>query len=422
MNINVFKFGGASVKDASAVQNLGKILENFKGSKLVVVVSAMGKTTNALENVLNAFYEKRNFNSELEIIRNYHREIIDGLFTSSKKKDIISDLNSFLEEIRSICKQSTRLNYNSDYDKIVSIGELISTRIIYNYLLNSNFSIYWEDVRKLIKTNDLNREAAVIWEDTEQRIISKSKEVFADYDILITQGFIGSDENGNTTTLGREGSDFTGAIFAWAINAQGLTIWKDVPGLLNADPKIFDNTIKIDCISYGETVELAYYGATIIHPKTIKPLQNKQIPLYVKSFIEPKEDGSRIQSDSSGDRMTPSFILKKNQLLISLTPRDYSFMNEEHLARIFSYLAKLHIKVNMMQNSAISFSICVDDNPQKTNVFIKEMSEEYKIKYNKNLDLFTIRHYSQKEIEKVIFNRNIILEQRNRTTIQLVMT
>lgn len=421
MNIKVFKFGGASVKDAEAVKNLISIIESYKKQKLVIVISAMGKTTNSLEKVVEThFYENRFPEKEIAVVQKFHFDIIDNLFQNHNNEKVKLETQQYLNEIEQYCISSNKENFDKDYDQIVSYGELISTRIIYHYLQSLKMSASWEDARKLIITNDLYREALVDWEITAKRIKTNAKENFQTTDWIVTQGFIASNQQ-QTTTLGREGSDFTGAIFAWALDAESLTIWKDVPGLLNADPKIFSETTKIDKISYGETVELAYYGATIIHPKTIKPLQNKSIPLYVKSFLDPKASGSLIIADAAADQLIPSFIVKYNQLLISISPRDYSFMSEEHLAKIFTLLANLHIKVNMMQVSAISFSICIDDYPQKYIRFLDAIKVDYKARYNKNLELLTIRHYTQDEIAKCTLNRKLLLEQRSRTTIQLIL-
>ncbi|MBN2747593.1 MAG: aspartate kinase, partial [Bacteroidales bacterium] len=299
---------------------------------------------------------------------------------------------------------------------------VLSTRLIYIYLKSLNHKVAWADARKLVLTDNLHREASVDWPKSSQKIQTHCHNDLNNNQWIITQGFIGADADANPTTLGREGSDFTGAIFAWALDAENLTIWKDVPGLLNADPKIFDNTTKLDTVSYGETIELAYYGATIIHPKTIKPLQNKQIPLFVKSFLHPQSEGSCIAADTFNDQAVPNFIVKKNQLLMSISPRDYSFMNEDHLAKIFSLLAKLHIKVNMMQISALSFSICIDDNDRKNNRLIEKLRTDYKIKYNKELELLTIRHYRQKDVSECSRGRKVLLEQRSRSTIQMVLT
>jgi aspartate kinase len=420
-SICVYKFGGASVKDAAAVNNLAEILSQGSSGKKVVIVSAMGKTTNALEKVVEASYRASSFESEIQQVRNYHLEIIKDLFVGETLDRVKEEIDTYCSSISAYCKQMNRSNFNKDYDFIVGHGELLSTRVIFHFLLQEGIKTHWEDARILVKTNDLYREALVNWDLTRQAISSKAQQAFQDADILLSQGFIGSDIHGYPTTLGREGSDFTGAIFAHALDAHSLTIWKDVPGLLNADPKIFAQTEQINQISYGETVELAYYGASIIHPKTIKPLQNKKIPLFVRSFVDLKHAGSTISKDNSADQKQPSFIVKQDQVLMSISPRDYSFMNEDHLAKIFALFARLHIKINVMQNSAISFSACMDDIPEKIEALIKEMRVDYKIRYNRGLRLMTIRHYTPESITRITNCSIVLLEQRSRSTIQLVM-
>lgn len=422
MSIKIFKFGGASVKDASAVRNLAAIISSNTSESLVVVVSAMGKTTNALEKVVAAMHTEKKFpTADMENVINYHYNIIDNLFFGNDRIDVKVEADVVFNELRTIVEHGATENFDLDYDQIVSFGEIISTLIIARYLQILNINCEWADARKLVTTNGLHREAIVLWDETKNKIQDRAKTIFNQGKIMVTQGFIGSDLQGITTTLGREGSDFTGAIFAWSLDAASLTIWKDVPGFLNADPKIFSNTTKIDRISYGETIELTYFGATIIHPKTLKPLNDKQIPLLVKSFLNPDSEGSIIHTDGAYDYSVPSFIVKDNQLLMSMSTRDHSFMSEEHLARIFTRLAEYHIKVNMMQISALSFSICIDDNKHRYSKLIESLKTDYKIKYNQNLQLLTIRHYRQKDITDCTANKTILLEQRNRTTIQLVL-
>ena len=421
MKIKVFKFGGASVKDAEAVRNLAAILKRYKHQKLVVVVSAMGKTTNALEKVATDYYYQNDSLSEsISLVKDYHNEIIEALF-GTEDRATHSVAEALFSKLEFELKQPISGDFDFVYDQIVSFGELLSTTIIHQYLSRNSFSSKWHDVRELIETNSIYREAKVNWKTTAILIKQAADDCFLDHEIFITQGFIAANPEGKTTTLGREGSDFTGAIFSNILEAENLTIWKDVPGLLNADPKYFNDTIKIDHISYGETVELAYYGATIIHPKTIKPLQNKGIPLYVKSFINPSLKGSCIHTDKSSDHLIPSYIFKRNQVLISISPRDYSFMEEENLALIFGTLARHRLKVNMMQNSAISFSVCVDNRNHRVDKFIEEIRNDYKVRYNRSLELLTIRHYNQDIIERIVGKRSILLEQRSRSTVQMVL-
>jgi len=417
----VFKFGGASVKDASAVKNLSRILRTYKGEKLVVVVSAMGKTTNALEKVVEAYARgDENAEQKIKAVKDYHSAILNELFEGAENEST-KKVRNYFEALEETAKNEKGKSYDEFYDAVVSFGELISTEIIHGYLLHEGYKSHWADVRQVLFTNSYHREAKVDWQETQKRIANLCDDSFKTADIVVTQGFIAADKEGNTTTLGREGSDFTGAVFAYALNADSLTIWKDVPGLLNADPKYFKDTKKIDTLSYGETVELAFYGATIIHPKTIKPLQNKLIPLFVKSFLQPAAEGTLIHDDSQNDSKLPSYIFKKNQILISISPRDYSFMDENNLAVIFSSLAKYHIKVNVMQNSAISFSVCVDNGNNKVDNFIEDVKKDYRVRYNRRLELLTIRHYTQELIEKLTGNRKIYLEQRSRATVQIVM-
>ena len=421
MGTKVFKFGGASVKDASAVKNLSRILRTYKGEKLVVVVSAMGKTTNALEKVVEAYARgDENAEQKIKAVKDYHSAILNELFEGAENEST-KKVRNYFEALEETAKNEKGKSYDEFYDAVVSFGELISTEIIHGYLLHEGYKSYWVDVRQVLFTNSYHREAKVDWQETQKRIANLCDDSFKTADIVVTQGFIAADKEGNTTTLGREGSDFTGAVFAYALNADSLTIWKDVPGLLNADPKYFKDTKKIDTLSYGETVELAFYGATIIHPKTIKPLQNKLIPLFVKSFLQPAAEGTLIHDDSQNDSKLPSYIFKKNQILISISPRDYSFMDENNLAVIFSSLAKYHIKVNVMQNSAISFSVCVDNGNNKVDNFIEDVKKDYRVRYNRRLELLTIRHYTQELIEKLTGNRKIYLEQRSRATVQIVM-
>lgn len=409
------------MRNAQAVKNLLRLLKADTSGKKVIIISAMGKTTNALETVVRKWHNNVFPQMEIDAVFNYHKTIIHELFNENSLGEVLEEIKSYQENLLSICSKAISNNYAEDYDRVVSYGEILSTRIIYHYLKKNKLKIAWADARKLIKTNDLFREALVDWPLSCRLINTLSQEVFIENDYMLSQGFIGSDQHDRTTTLGREGSDFSGAIFAHCLDAESLTIWKDVPGLLNADPKIFEKTIKLNQISYGETVELAYYGASIIHPKTVKPLQNKQIPLYVRSFVDHQENGSIIHEENQHDRQVPSFIVKQNQVLMSISPRDYSFMNEDHLAKIFTLFAQLHIKVNVMQNSAISFSACVDDIPEKMEAFINEMKREYKIRYNRGLRLMTIRHYTAEAIQRITNGSNILLEQRSRSTLQLVM-
>ncbi len=422
--MKVFKFGGASVKNAEAVKNTARIINLYPKDNLLIVVSAMGKMTNALEELNNAVFNNKNeIYSLLKIITDFHYKIVNELFKDKNHK-IFSELASLFNLLTKQVNEITTDNFDYSYDQIVSYGELISTKIISNYLHLVGIENNWMDARAFIKTDYTYREGSVDWELITYLtnkillpIYSSSKE----RKIIITQGFIAGTNTTTTTTLGREGSDYTASILAFALNAEDVTIWKDVPGVLNADPKYFSVTEKLNSISYREAIELSYYGATIIHPKTIKPLQNKNIPLWVKSFMAPEEAGTIINNDTDSDNLIPSFIFKVDQILISLLPKDFSFIAEENLSKIFATFVKYNIKINLMQNSAISFSVCIDNNREKAQLLIKELQQTYKIKYNENLELVTIRHFDQKTIDRVTVDKIILLEQKSRVTAQLVV-
>ncbi|MFC1732931.1 aspartate kinase [candidate division KSB1 bacterium] len=421
--MKVYKFGGGSLKDSDSIKNLVNILKTQADLPLVVVISALGKTTNALEELTNAYLRHpEKIASSLKPIKEYHFEILKELFPSDHT--IFKKMIALFDELENQLQNnpSPSNSYDYEYDQIVSYGELFSTVMISNYLNDRGIKNKWFDARELIQTDNTYREGRITWDITQQQIIKILKPFVTNNDsIAITQGFIGNSENNKSITLGREGSDYSAAIIAYAMDASEVTIWKDVPGLLNADPKYFKETLKLDQISYHEAIELAYYGATIIHPKTIKPLQNKQIPLKVKSFEHPEKPGSLIYCDTISDSIKPSYIFKKDQVLISVSPHDFSFIAEENLGYIFQKLAAYRIKVNMMQNSAISFSVCVDNSNNMTTSFIKDLQKNFSVRYNKQLELITIRHYDQETINKVVGRRKIILEQKSRSTVQLVL-
>jgi aspartate kinase len=424
--LKVFKFGGASVKDADSVRNVAKILKNHAPEKLVVIVSAMGKTTNALEKVLQAWYENdERLSVFIEDVISYHQEIVSALFPD-KSHTAHFKTNLLFGELEGHLFTPPSLNYDFDYDQVVSFGELISTTIISEFLESEGFNSQWFDVRDMIRTDGNWREGKVDWETSERQIREKTgiflKNTATKPAIVLTQGFLGSTAEGFTTTLGREGSDYSAAIFAYALDAEEMVIWKDVPGLLNADPKYFSVTEKLASISYREAIELSYYGATIIHPKTIKPLQNKDIPLRIKSFVHPEEDGSIIHQDTASDSLIPSFIFKVDQVLISIIPKDFSFIDELSLSEILAVFARNSIHISLMQNSAISFSVCVDNNERKLSILFDELGKNYKIRYNKGLELITIRHYDQATIDRVMEDgKSILLEMKSRLTAQFVV-
>ena len=420
--MKIFKFGGASVKDADAVRNVANILNLYQNQKLVIVISAMGKSTNALEAIMNSFWKvDGETNKLIDDLNNFHQKIIVDLFADDRGQ-IEAEVTAIFNALKVRCNSHKSDNYNFEYDQIISLGEVISTKIVSSYLHYKGWSAVWLDARELIRTTDRWREANIEWEETEKLLTKKVDEVFSGTcNIAITQGFVGHTDKGLTTTLGREGSDFTAAILAFALNAEDVTIWKDVPGMLNADPKYFDNTVLLDKISFREAIELAYFGASVIHPKTIQPLKQKNIPLYIKSFVDPKAKGSTIQSAEDFDANVPSFIFKMNQVLVSLTPKNYSFVVEENLEEIFSYLSKETIRMNLMQNSAVSFSFCVDAEKVDLQKIHDYFKETYIVKYNENLELVTIRHYDAPTIDRVTVNKSILLEQKSRHTARIVM-
>ncbi len=424
--IKVFKFGGASVKDADSVRNVAAILKHHAPQKLTVIVSAMGKTTNALEKVLNAWYESdERLNTYIRDVIQYHQDITSALFPD-KNHPVHFKTDLLYGELEGHLDTPPALNYDFDYDQVVSFGELISTTIISEFLISEGFNCRWFDVRELISTDHSWREGKVDWETTGLHIRDKVSGFLDHSDgmpaIALTQGFLGATSDGATTTLGREGSDYTAAIFAYALGAAEMVIWKDVPGLLNADPKYFSVTEKLASISYREAIELAYFGATVIHPKTIKPLQNKDIPLRIKSFLVPSDEGSLIHQNTSADSLIPSFIFKVNQVLISISPIDFSFIDEQSLSEILAVFASNSIHISMMQNSAISFSVCVDTNDRRLSQLFDALKKEYKVRYNSGLELITIRHYDQATIDRVLEDgKTVLLEMRSRHTAQFVV-
>ena len=431
MSINIFKFGGVSVGSAPGVRNVVEILLKFSHEPLLVVVSAMGKTTNALEELLSCFQKK----DPLKVIRSfrkvedYHWEIVRELFADNEHP-VYGEVDSIFNQLRGYIRKghlfkTSAADYDFDYDQIVSYGELLSSSILFNYFLECGGKAIPADARDLIKTDATYRDARVNWELTSELIRNNLLPVFNDNGnpatVVITQGFIGSDPNGNTTTLGREGSDFSGAIFAWSLKAKEMTVWKDVPGVMNGDPKWMKDAVRLETLSYREAVELAYYGASVIHPKTIKPLENADIVLKVKSFSNPDMEGTRIENIKKWKIPFPIFIRKVNQVLISVSPRDFSFIIEENLSEIFSILARFRVKANVMQNSAISFSVCVDADNQKIPKLIEFLNRDYETRYNENLKLYTIRHYNDKAIGSITANRTVLMELRSRNTVQIVL-
>jgi aspartate kinase len=430
MEIKVFKFGGASVNSAGGIKNLVSILQKYREDKILMVVSAMGKTTNALEEVLK-FYMSDDAISMVDAynkIRNYHFDILFEIFPD-RQHPVFAEVENLFDQLRGHIRKGHltkggKGEYPFEYDQIVSYGELISTSIIHHFLNYRGIQSSFFDARELIRTDSAFMDAKVDWKMTKKLIRSAIQKHFISSSggkIVLTQGFIGSDHEGNTTTLGREGSDFTASIFAFCLGIKEVTIWKDVPGVMNADPKWFRNAKKINLLSFREAIELAYYGASIIHPKTIKPLENADIILWVRSFAEPDQTGTRIENMKEWTITTPIYIRKQNQVLISISPRDFSFIVEENLSHLFRILANHQVKVNVMQNSAISFSICVDNNHHALPSLLSEMHKDFIVRYNDNAELYTIRHYNPAAIRRISKNRKVLLEQKTRNTVHLVV-
>jgi aspartate kinase len=416
--IKVFKFGGASVKDSAAVRNMTDIVRLHAHQPLVVVVSAMGKTTNAIERIHAARFDGKPYHEELNEVVRFHTELTDELFgeNQSGKTALQSQLDAFNLALTQHCTS----NYDQEYDSLIGYGELISTAIIQAYLEAEGVSSVWFDARKIVITDSRFRDARVNWEASRQ-CIKPVQQALHEKKACVIQGFIGSDSQGNTTSLGREGSDFTASIMAYLLDASDVTIWKDVPGMLNADPKKFKDTVKLDRISFKEAIELAYYGASVIHPKTIKPLQNKGIPLHIKSFVDPEAAGSTIQESTENDHLIASYILKDHQTLFSIATRDFSFIVEDNLKEIFGILSALGIRIHLMENSAISFSIVFDTDKLKQQLLIEKLHEQYSIKYNEHLTLLTIRHGNEDSLKNVLHNAETFIEQRSRHTMRIVI-
>jgi len=418
--MQVFKFGGASVKDAAAVKNMAAIVKRFAGEELIIVVSAMAKTTNHLERLTDAFfYKKENPQAVLNEIKKFHFDVIEELFPSSNHA-IYAQVENDLVELQWAIEDEPTYDYNHEYDQIVCMGEIISTRIVAAYLNEAGLNCQWLDARGIIQTDNTYREGNVDFDLTRELAEKELIPVVKKNRIVVTQGFLGGTSENFTTTLGREGSDYTAAILAYSTHAESVTIWKDVPGVLNADPKWFNNTQLIEELTYQDAIELAYYGATVIHPKTIKPLQNKNIPLYVRSFVNPDAPGTIIK-DINKHLPIPSFIFKVNQLLITISPRDFSFIAEDNLSKIFALFHEHGVKTHVMQLSAISFSVCANMYEKKIPKLVAELQKDYRVLYNENVELVTIRYYDQSTIDRVCIDKQILLEQKSRYTVQLVV-
>ena len=418
--MQVFKFGGASVKDADSVKNVASILKKHADRSTIVVISAMGKTTNKLEQLVNAyFYKDGDIETILSELKTYHLSILNQLIPN-KANTIYNDIENVFVELLWALEEEPTSTYNYHYDQLVSQGEVLATKIVSAYLNEVEIKNKWIDARGFIQTDNSYREGKVDYELSQHLVTTELLSIFNSYNIIITQGFIGGTSENYTTTLGREGSDYTAALLAYFTDAKQVIIWKDVPGVLNADPKYFKNAKKIDELNYHDAIELTYYGASVIHPKTIKPLQNKNIPLFVKSFINPQEAGTIIK-DSDKRSSATSYIFKVNQILLSIQPKDFSFIAEDNLSNIFTLFSKYNVHVNMMQNSAISFSVCTDYDEHKIEPLLKDLQQQFKVLYNKDVELMTVRNYDQDIITNLTENKLVIIEQRSRNTLQMVM-
>lgn len=410
--MKVFKFGGASVKDAEGVKNVSLVLETQGFENCLLVVSAMGKTTNALEKVVQNYFDKNDYQSEIEKVKQNHLEISNGLFQENHA--VFAEISLFFDDIESFLRRNKSPNYNFVYDQVVSCGEMISSKILSEYLNDIQFKNTWLDARDYIKTDNYYREGNVNWEETENKIAELDKNL-----CYVTQGFIGSEDNNFTVTLGREGSDYSAAIFAYCLNAEAMTIWKDVPGVMTGDPRKFENVSLLSNISYEDAIEMAYYGASVIHPKTLQPLKQKNIPFFVKSFVEPKKPGTKVGNGGNFQKKE-SYILKENQNLLRISTRDFSFIAEEHLSKIFALLAKNKIKISLMQNTAISLELCLEDKYGNIDELNKELQKDFQTELLKNLSLYTVRNAKLEDLGDFYKNKNILLEQSSNKTIQVV--
>ena len=411
--MKIFKFGGASVKDADSVKNVLRVLSIQGFERCLIVVSAMGKTTNALERVVEFYFNKSDYQQEIAKIKEEHIQIARGLF--DENHHVFSEIKLFFDDIESFLRRNKSPNYNFVYDQVVTCGEMISSKILSVYLSDNEMGNQWLDARDFIKTDTNYREGVVNWEETEKNIsqLDKAK-------TYVTQGFIGSDENNFTVSLGREGSDYSAAIFAYCLDAKDMTIWKDVPGVMTGDPRKFENVELLSNISYEEAIEMAYYGASVIHPKTLQPLKQKSIPFFVKSFINPEKAGTKI-GISTENQLLESYILKENQVLMRIATRDFSFIAEDHISFIFRELAKRNIKVSLMQNSAISLALCLEDKFNNIDELEAELEQDFNTEIVKNVSLFTIRNARLENLDKLYEGKNVLLEQITKTTVQMII-
>lgn len=415
--MRIFKFGGASVKDADGIKNVVEVLRQVGYENTLLVVSAMGKTTNAMETVVNTYFEdKKAVSGVIHDVLKYHNDILIDLF-ENEKHSIFQTIKTLFDEVQGFLIWNNSPKYNFVYDQVIGYGELVSTTILSAYFNEIGIKNNWLDVREFIKTDDNYRDVAINWEKTQQnvnKIIDKKL-------LNITQGFIGSDDNNFMTTLGREGSDYSAAILAYCLNATEVTIWKDVPGVLNADPRYFENAQLLNQISYREAIELAFYGASVIHPKTLQPLQRKEIPLHVKSFINPMNKGTVVGKGVGIEPKVPCFIVKKNQVLMKLSSLDFSFIVEENISQLFKLLHDHKMKVDLIQNSAISFSVCFDNKFGRLHELLDTLKGKFKVVHQEGVSLYTIRHFDTEAITSLQKDKEILLEQRGKETVQLVV-
>lgn len=417
--IKVFKFGGASVRNADAIRNVANILKDYPEEKIMIIVSAMGKTTNALEKVVAAYVkETGDAFALLEAVKQAHYQVALELF--GEAHPIFSLLNDTFVEIEWVIEEDPQDSYDYIYDQIVSIGEMASTRLLAAFLAHEGRSAAWLDARDVIRTDDTFREGRVDWKTTGTLCEQKLPGLFEKNNLLVTQGFIGGTQENFTTTLGREGSDYSAAIFAYQLDAESLSIWKDVPGILTGDPRLFENVQKIDRLSYKEAIEMTYYGAKVIHPKTIKPLENKNIPLYVKSFVDPAGEGTLITTDVNVT-YPPVVVVEPNQVLLHISTRDFSFVTERHLGILFQQFDKYRIKINMMQNMAISFTVCVTERSERLAQLILELEKDFKLVVDRNLELITVRHYTDEIVATLSKGKIILFEEYIRGTMSMVV-
>lgn len=413
--MKIYKFGGASIKDVEGIKNVGNILKQNSLSEAVIVVSAMGKMTNAFEKVVEAVIQSTDLTPSLNFIKNYHYEVVEDLFdedTATKRH--VAQLFLHLEQEISTLKTD---NYDFVYDQIVSYGELLSTTIVSDYLNTIGIKNRWLDARNLIKTDNTFRDAKVNWKLSQERI----QEDIQSNQVYLVQGFLGGTTEGDTTTLGREGSDYTAGIFAYCLDAEDVVIWKDVAGVMNADPRVFSKTTVLNEISYEETIEMAFYGASVVHPKTIQPLKRKRIPLFVKSFLNPHKTGTKVSNGMSLNPNVPCYILKKNQILVSIASKDFSFIVEDNVRQIFQWLHEYQLNVSLIQNSAISFSVCLDNKFRKFDQFLDKIKVAFDVEYHENVDLYTIRHFTPEAVKEIESKGVRLLRQTTQETTQIVI-